>query len=65
MNVDEWQLEMARMLRIFEHESETSLRKINQRFEVLDRPFNAEFRQHFLKISMQRFLNCVYSDWCA
>lgn len=55
--MDEWQLEMDRMLGVFEHESESSLREINRRFEVLDRPFSDEFRKHFLKISTQRFRN--------
>lgn len=52
---DEWEVEMDRMLDIFEHESESSLRMINRRFEVLGRPFNEEFRQLLIKTSMNRY----------
>lgn len=51
---DEWQLELDRLLGIFERESELSLRKINRRFEALNQPFNDEFRQHFVKLSTYR-----------
>lgn len=53
--IDEWQLEMERMLGIFKHESESSLRKISRRFEVLDRPFNDEFRQNIIEMSTYRY----------
>lgn len=56
---DEWQVEMNRMLGIFEQQSESSLRKINQQFEVSNRPFGVEFKKHFLTQSMQRYQNWV------
>lgn len=52
---DEWEIEMGRMLDIIEHESEASLRKINDRFEALDRPFNEAFRQYVKKMSEHRY----------
>ena len=52
---DEWEIEMSRILDVFEHESELSFRMINRRFELLDRPFNDEFRQYFSKMTMLRF----------
>lgn len=56
MNADEkWQHEMNVMLKVFENQSETSLREIDRCFEVLGRSFNAEFRQYFLKLSTQRY----------
>lgn len=52
---DEWEIEMDRILDVFEHESETSLWKINERFVALDRPFNDEFRQYFMKMTAHRY----------
>lgn len=54
MNVDnEWQQEMQLMLKAFENQSETSLRKINHSFEMLGRSFS-NFREMFMKASTQR-----------
>lgn len=53
---DNWQAEMNLMLEIFEQQSELSLRKINQHFEVLNRTFTDEFRTYFFKMSMQRLV---------
>lgn len=55
MMVDkEWQHEMQSMLKVFENQSETSLRKISRCFEELHRPFS-DFRDIFMKASTQRY----------
>lgn len=60
---DEWEIEMDRILDVFEHESETSLWKINERFVALDRPFNDEFRQYFMKMTAHRYWSRFYLLW--
>lgn len=61
-SIDDWQVEMDHMLGVFEQQSESSLRKINGRFEVVNRPFDGEFKKRFLAQSVQRYikiqLNC-------
>lgn len=64
MNVDQWQVEMNLMLEIFEQQSELSLRKINQRFQELNRKFTDEFREYFVKMSMQRYVNAQLWFYC-
>lgn len=51
---NEWQDEMQSMLKIFENQSEKSLRKINRCFDVLHRSFS-DFREMFMKASTQRY----------
>lgn len=55
MNTDDWKLEMNRMLDLFANQAEYSLEKINRCFEALGRPFDEKFRQHYLKMTNQRF----------
>lgn len=50
----EWQDEMQMMLKIFENQSEKSLRKISQCFGGLHRSFS-DFREMFMKASTQRY----------
>lgn len=52
-------MEMEHMLGVFEQQSESSLRKINGFFEVMDRPFDGEFKKRFLTQSAQRYENSV------
>lgn len=54
MNVCDWQLEMHRLLEIFERESIASLRNISRCFDMLGRPFDEKFRQYFLYVSKMR-----------
>lgn len=51
---ESWQLEMRRLLEIFEQESTNSLRKINRCFVASGRSFDENFRQYFLKKSTLR-----------
>lgn len=60
---DDWQVEMDRMLGIFEQQSESTLRKINRFFEVMNRPFDVEFKTRFLTQSMQRYQNWAKTAW--
>lgn len=54
MDSDEWELELNRMLDAIEQQSAFSLAKINQRFNVLGRSFDEQFRQHVSKMTNLR-----------
>lgn len=56
MILDEWEHEMSQMLDSFATQALQSLGKINRRFVTLGRPFDEKFRQHFLKMSNQRYV---------
>lgn len=51
---DEWEIEMDRMVDSFAKQASISLEKIGQRFAVLGRSFDKDFRQNFMKMSNLR-----------
>lgn len=56
MNSDDWKHEWNRMLDLFADQAESSLGKINRDFKAMNRSFDENFRQYFLKMSNFRYI---------
>lgn len=54
MDADDWEIELNRMIDVIGQQSAASFEKIHTRFNVLHRPFDAEFYQNALKMASLR-----------
>lgn len=58
-----WEIEMHRLLEIFEQESRSSLRKINGYLMASGKPFGEHFCKYFLKMSNLRYIASIHSNF--